>query len=408
MQSKLNLYFPGQEVELQDLQSISTNAALADDRILAELLRLPMFGAGTVAKGVMPYGLRQTDAAWTQGFPLVAPSAPGLVYVAPFRAVVGTRVATSPNAEAWLTDIRSALVTPTASNGQTLPIAPTAANNRWDLVYCRVDIDAPEALVTRYVKAVDGTQGAQSIAAHLRTRGELGVAQGTEGATPTRPSLPADAGNAYYIPIAYIYLPHPFGVDLVARSDIHEVAPVLGVASPVGGVDCRPATFASAAWTGNQREPEFLPVAMAGKVERFLALKFEGGHEGLPLGATTTIDSSVDWRKRVFKTTIQTNTSAVIPWVGTPGISSIPGVATSSTFVTCGQSFQDDFGAIPGAVGHVADLSNPTHGDMASGSLIQLYVDGVTGHMMAKVNPTSPACTIFLWIEATAPFFNAV
>ena len=46
----------GQEVEEDDLNGISENAALADDRVLAELVRVRPYNGTSPSRGIMPYG----------------------------------------------------------------------------------------------------------------------------------------------------------------------------------------------------------------------------------------------------------------------------------------------------------------------------------------------------------------
>jgi len=135
----------GQEVEQGDLTLLSDAGGLADDHVLAELLRLAPFSGNGVAKAIMPFGSAAT---------VVPAGATGSVNVNPFRAVVGTRdtVANIGALKNW-NDLRSAIFTgPNALAAQQPFQANAAAQARWDLVYAQLQVDAPGQQVSRYRK----------------------------------------------------------------------------------------------------------------------------------------------------------------------------------------------------------------------------------------------------------------
>src|ERR1700728_290119 len=121
----------GQEVEQEDINLLGTTSGLADDRVLAELLRLAPFDGTNTAKAILPYALRAGDSAT-----VVPNGATGSVRVLPFRAIIGSRttIATDPLA-AWR-DIRSSVYAQTTGGGAFGAAAVFAPNpgltSRWD------------------------------------------------------------------------------------------------------------------------------------------------------------------------------------------------------------------------------------------------------------------------------------
>src|ERR1700719_1812588 len=109
----LQLAQNGVEVEQGDINLLGSVGGLADDHVLAELLRLAPF-SGTVAKAVLPFGHTQSAA------PTVAPNgASGSVVVSPFRVIVGSRDTTANiGVRANWNDLRSGICA-----GATLPLA---------------------------------------------------------------------------------------------------------------------------------------------------------------------------------------------------------------------------------------------------------------------------------------------
>lgn len=434
MQKQFVVGVTGQEVEVSDLNTVAAAAALAEDRVFSELLRLPGSDGTNITKGVLPYGLRDNSTTTSpQQASVVGAyfSADAKVYVPPMRLFVGSRSASFASAdsrEAWYGDARSAVIVGATSTvgklGNTdVQLAATASNNRKDLIYARVDIDTAQTPVTRYVKAADGSEGTQNISVFYKTSVTIGVVQGTEAATPTEPALPSDSGNSYYIPLAYVSLAHPHTLtSFVSPSQIAEVAPILGVAPAAGGVDCRPlklfssTPYLTATWGAGTRPESFLPASMSGKVERFFGLDFTGGKTPIALNGYTTLDDSIDWRYRLFKSTFYVQASGVLGWQA-GGTTPAPGPNTSPTalnlYTQMGQSFRDDgYGSAGGGIdpasdnGHVLLLNSA----QVSGfpSYFQVFVDINTGALKCHINNTTPNCLMVFWIEATGPFKNAL
>ena len=134
----------------------------------------------------------------------------------------------------------------------------------------------------------------------------IGTVQGTEASTPSPPSLPSDTTTAYYIPLAYVSVLHPHTLtSVIGPSSIVDIATVLGVAPSAGGIDCRPlSAFSSITYGANYpRKDSFMPQCMFGKVERVFGFDFTDGKTPLALNGYTTLDDSIDWRNRLFKST---------------------------------------------------------------------------------------------------------
>lgn len=390
----------GQEVGQEDLNLLGEEAALAEDRLLAELLRMKPYPGPQ--KGILRTGYHSDT--YTLHPDVVIPYSGGgtTLRVYPFRAVIGTRA--SAETKEWLTDIRSAFF---SSNGSqlehTLALSSTASNNRWDLVYAAVAIDVDQAAVDRYVKDADGVVALQSISTRKLTTVTVAVVQGTENASPAKPSLPADGGGVYYIPLAYVYLPHPFvsGTTEILASRICTVAPVLVLSDFVGGSALRPTnklyedgTVLDTAWGTDGRPEAYLPPTMVGSERRFFGLNFQASSRSIPLSATTTIDDSIDWRNRILKVT-----RWQCPAASTAGL--MAGDATAPTRET---------GASPTVttlmqhtVTNGYDICLDATG---SGSSLSLEVDDSSGVLKAVVGATDPAITVYYWIEATGQFTN--
>jgi hypothetical protein len=343
------------------------------------------------------------------------------------RFFIGTRavdLSTSDGRDAWYGDARTAVLvgslgTVSKLGNTNVQLPATVSNNRKDLIYARIDIDTAQTPVTRYVKAADGTEGTQNVSVFYKTTVTIGTVQGTEAATPVEPSLPSDTGSSYYIPLAYVSLGHPHTLtSLIEPSQIGEVAPILSVAPAAGGVDCKPLSlfssqaYLTATWGAGLRPESFLPATMSGKVERVFGMDFTSGKLPIPINGYTTLDDSIDWRNRLFKSTFYvSNFSSSLAWdLPSPPIPAYSAGALLGTFM--GQSFRSDtYGADAGGInptnvhGHVAILNSATVSGFPS--IVQFFVDGLTGALRAHISAVSPNTIIVGWIEATGPFTNA-
>ena len=139
MEPRFQISQNGQELQKDDVNLVAHEAALADDRVLAELLRLAPFDGQRVAKAILPFG--HAGAAG----PTVAPNGPtGSVLISPFRAVIGSRSPVQVGAKDCWRDIRSAIFTagPFALTSIVGFNPNPTSTPRWDLVCAAVAVDA--------------------------------------------------------------------------------------------------------------------------------------------------------------------------------------------------------------------------------------------------------------------------
>lgn len=424
----------GQSVLEDDLNVLGESSALADDRVFAELLRLAPYDGVTVSRGVLPYA---TDAF------VVPNGASGSVLVNPFRSFIGSRTAVATDGKANLRDVRSTIAVGAAALTQPVSISANASGDpRWDLLYAAVAVDANSASVTRKVK--DPTTkviAGASLVTTLETTVELDLVVGTPGATPAFPTLPTDSGGIYYIAIAYVRVPDGFGAaTTVLPQDINEVAPVLSLARAMGVATVRPANqhhvaggtaISSAgtstgngvlAWDGTAgaRPGLYMPPSMNGAEQIITILDLADASSANWSHQTgDVVDDSVDWRNRFFRWAAQAaDNDTPVPWKQGAGstpvpaaiVSPNPGVAMLGTWcdqIGLGQSFMND-DAIAATHAHVAVLAsagNVPNTVMVAGTIIDLYVDLTTGKLHVKVTGV-PRCSVFFWIEASAPYGN--
>src|ERR1700736_4514807 len=203
-EDRFALSVSGQELQKDDVNLVAKEAALADDRVLAELLRLAPFDGARVTKAIVPFG--HTGASG----PTVAPNgAARSVLVSPFRAVIGSRTPVQAGAKDTWRDIRSAIYTgsPTSLTG-TVAFAPNASpNSRWDLVYAAVAVDANGASLPRFAKdAATKVVNLQTLVTTLTNPVTVGVVPGTPAPSPIAPAVPNDAGGTFYIPLSLVHI----------------------------------------------------------------------------------------------------------------------------------------------------------------------------------------------------------
>ncbi len=330
--------YDGQEVEEEDINLLGTNSGLADDRVLAELLRLQPFDGTSTAKAILPYALRAGDSAT-----VIPNGATGAVRVLPFRAIVGSRTALATDPVANWRDIRSAVFAQKSSSGARGAVVSFAPNTtgvtRWDLVYAAFTPDANGAQVTRYVRdPVTGAITAPSVVTTLVQQVAILVAQGprpilipipiitpvttlaatapataatasptptaatspatapaaspsstaaASTSTPALPAVPGDGGGTFYIPLAYVAIPAGFSAtSTVLPGSIFSVAPVISLARVSGTFSVQPAnqqfvangsaiTAAQlATWAGGTRPGFYMPPDMVGGESRMVAIDF--------------------------------------------------------------------------------------------------------------------------------------
>ena len=414
----------GQEVEQSDINALSDAGGLADDHVLAELLRLAPFSGSGVSKAILPFGTAAT----------VAPAgATGTVTVSPFRAVVGTRdtVANIGTLKNW-NDLRSAIFTGPNALALSQPLqANTTAQPRWDLLYAQLQVDTPGAQVSRYRKdpateQVSVVQVAKSLVQSI----SVGVTQGTSGGP--KPTLPPDGGGTFFFPLANVRVPANFGaLSTVAPTDIEDLAPYVPLALTTGASILVPANHqykeggsvlssAAFAWgSGGPRPGPVMPPTMSGCEGRLIAIDAQAAasanwsHQSQGI-----VDDSRDWRNRVFRwhAIVNPSAQAIFPWdrSGTPSARAIGATGASGTggwqAFGFGQSFAADGATecVPplGVTAAVAAQVTPANANLPVQTYIALFVDPNTGALKVFINGV-PGVRCFFWLEASGQFPNA-
>jgi hypothetical protein len=357
MEPKQQLALNGQELQTGDFNNVAAEAALADDRVFAELLRLAPYTGSTYAKVVMPYG--GTGTSTNSAF--VRPNgSSGSIKVMPFRAVVGPRVlVTSADGSANWRDIRSKVFA-ASSDSSTLGYALSIAANssgadRIDLVYATVTVDVNLSSQPRYQKDPSTkVVSQQNVVTQVDTQVAVFVATGT--ASPA--ALPADNAlfGLFYIPLAYIYVPNGFGPSSAVTTDrIQIVAPFAALSGRASGAATMAparrmytdASFVADRTSYGGRQGYYLPSSMVGWHGRMIQL------DNLLAPNSSVVDDTIDWRYRQFLTFAVARTgSSVIasdPVAGSNLGILVPQVGlTPSVFM--GQSMHDDSSTVSGAV----------------------------------------------------------
>lgn len=424
----------GQSVRQQDINSISGNAALADDRTLWEVIRTLPFDSAP-QKAVLVAGQDGwPKPAGTNSTALVhSDSGGGKVRVRPCRVIVG---ATSTTGIDRFRNIRSGYVLPTGGlDYQLVTIAANvSADPRWTLVYAKIEPDKDGDTDTVIVKDVTtGVVGSTpGVVINKKTTVTLGTVDGTAAASPTRPSLPADAAGAYYVALAFLLIPGSFNsATVLTRQRIYEVAPAITIHSGTGALTARPAnqqfaqdgtvdTNQSGSGATQYRPGAYLPSTMVGGEERHVLIQ----NHLTPLSHNDgdVVDDSCDWRFRTFEWTAyaKTGNTTAAGFASdrqATGTDLVPSAWNSelgaSTLFGFGQSYIDDTGV--GAVFSVADgngvaavIKGGTSGISAIGGatdIIMLYVRNTDGALIVKFNG-SPDVQVWVRLRATGPYSN--
>lgn len=454
-EQQFNIAVNGQEVQQADFNMLGASSGLADDRTLADILRMVPF-TGTVQKAVLPYGYPGSTAA------TVAPtgSANGSVTINPFRAIIGPRTAAATNALLAWRDIRSGVFVGGGGSWSAAP--PTAltftqafgANGsgqpRWDLVYAVVSVDAFGSNVTRYVKPPGTTVSTPTPVTNvIQSAVSIGVVPGMPGASPALPAITADGSGNYYIPLAYVRIPIAFGAgNTIATADIYDVAPVpIGVPRGTGGAGLSVANqqnavggavvpgAKAATWgagtTNHDRPPAYMPATMCGLEVLQVSIDLRGvtpGNWSHGLGTAAIIDNSRDWSKRNFLTVamaVQDGGVTHFAWDKTIAgvVAQVPSFARNSTVYTdalgvsygiqMGQSYTFDGPSLPVSPGAstsvVCFFTQSQISQLASASPqgFGLYVNGANANRLELyVNGTGLNSVINMWVFATGPYGN--
>lgn len=415
----------GSEVNQSDINQVAQDAALADDIVFAELFRLQPWNGASAARGVLPYKAQ----SFTDKYGCVVPNgASGSAIVNPFRVFVGSRdTAANTSGLLNLSDIRSAVTVGASALTQTATFGANASGNpRWDLVVIALAVDATQAAVTRYVKPANGsTPAATSVNAYLATTATVQVVAGTAAASPQVPSLPADAGGIYYIPIAAVRIPNGFnGTSTIAPADIFDYSTVLRATQSTGGVGAQAANVHSsisgailsqasiiANWGSTGTRPEtFIPSGMTGGRMLFFVLDF------VTAGLYTNgmiLDDSDNWLNRYWSCFNVANAqgtasfaSSTAGTAGNPVPSCVSGNCGSTT--TVGQSFStriDGAGNTGLNVPIVTYLTNTQLSQITSPAKIAIYADPADGKLKLYLSG-SPGCRLFVWAMCSGPMPN--
>ena len=421
----------GAEQQNGDAALMGSVGGLADDRTLAEILRLQPFG-GTVTKAVLPYDVSGSLQVQFAGTVQPTRSANGSVLVYPFRAVIGSRTSTSSTISVALQnwrDIRTGVFTG-PSGQQTLALAANSSGNpRWDLVYASFAVDTPSNQVQRRIKdPSSGAQSVQSVYQYLAQAITVSVLQGTPAATPAIPSAPSDSGTTYNIPLAAVRVINGFGpTSTVLASDIRDQSPFVPISKSTGSTSIRPAagnndiggtyavdtTFQWPVTSGANRPGVFLPPSWVGAEEIIVHIDARtSGHPSHPSG--DVVDASVDWSNRVFWVMACFGQH---PFWSDPSLASttqctpnavdfaIPGSFSAGNVVVVGpanSTYQDGF--IVSGTSTICVGNSGRYSLFPAGTGLGLYVNSA-GQLLSFVQG-NPNLALFAWIRASAPFPN--
>ncbi len=420
----------GQELEQIDVNMIASEAALADDRTLAELLRLAPLNGSTVAKAIVPFGQKDDVHATVER----SGSADGKVRIRPFRAIIGSRTAVATSAvDAWH-DIRSgiyAAATSTNLYGELSFVANASGNARWDLVYASIAVEADGAVITRYVKDPStGVVTAPSVARTKVNTVTVTKVTGTASATPAAPALPADGGGVYNIPLAYVRIPNGYtAASTIGVQDILSIEPIVQMSRVTGAMSFQPANYQNLVGGTTLTTTRFATWGSSGTRPGYIIPAGMGGMEGIVVYIDLTsassanwshqnagiVDNSRDWRNRFFFIMVSTASYAQAPSNGALGsdragsgfnnglpVGGSKESGTGDLSVLCmGQSFVN--GGASNFIAQVGPTTQPVAMPASSGT--NLYVNS-SGAIILDLASTASRCGHVFYIFATAPFPN--
>lgn len=420
MERQWQLSWDGQAVNREDINTHGEVAALADDRVFAELFRMaPTPDGTTIAKGVLP----PSNAA------LVAPNgATGSVVVNPFRAFVGSRTVAATEARKNLRDIRSALSVAVGATALTTTVALAAnpgGSPRWDLVAAKVTIDTPTDSATRKVKNVGtGVVTSVTTATSVWSTCSLVVVQGTASLTPDWPAITADSGSDYYVPLAYVRVPSGFtSGSTIPATDIADVAPVLSLSPATGAQRLQIAngqyTAGSAQFTTAMihtwgstgvRPSTYVPQVMGGGDSLLVVASLETGAESL---VTNAVVDSRDWRNRLVRWTAHVagigggttdfawmRNTFVVPAATDESDSTLRNDGAAAVAVGVGQTFK-------GSTANAAYLIGDYLAQMPNGAIVKIVCDHGDGGKLKLQYSGAPNCSVIFWLDFSAAWPNA-
>ena len=416
MEKRYNHTVNGQGVYEADLNAMGEAGALADDRILAELIKL-----GHGATCIIPTG-HYVDGTYGMGLcpGCVVHPAEGGIKISPFRALIGPTADYLVNPYEHWRGVRSRVYPGYLTKG----LNPNSSGAvRWDLVYAKLMPDQPSATESRKVKSPsDGSISTQTISPYLTTTVSIAAVTGTGSDLP---SLPTPSAGEYLIPLAYVRVPAGFNNSTVLDpEDIWDVAPTMEIDASTGAVALKPATcqFTPAGGVnkiGNQtysavdgsRPTVYMPPSMSGGTSRLIAIDLASAVVSHANG--DVIDESLEWRDRLFKWSVFAHATAdtpAFPWEAPISVSedkivpsAINGATGSTAAQGLGQSLFTD--ASPNRV--VLHLNNTKLSALGAGNEITLYVSGTGTDEKLRIGITgTPAVKLFIWLDATGKFTN--
>lgn len=418
MESKFVHSVSGQSVLQSDINLMADEAALADDRVLAELFRLAPNAGGGIAKAVIPYRVSGLYASTNQ---TIVRAGTGKVTVNPFRALIGSRTLVGAGALANWRDIRSAIVVNATTLATDVTLAACGAGvYRWDLIYAAVAIDANYVTASRKVK--DGATGAvttSSLVTQVKTVATVDKVTGVAAASPALPSLPADTASTFYVPLAYVRVPASFGgATALTAADIWEVSPQVTLSSATGASSVRVANGNNSAtgavqtrspWTSTTRPKAYMPSTMAGCEELLVAVDLTTG--SVSHNTTDVIDDSRDWSGRVWHVTAvghATSNSPEFPWEGGAATFLVPGATTTSPAMPVHTTIGQTINAIgAGGEAYVVNMSPTELSALAGGTAVALYTKPGVDSALRIAYTGAPNCKLFFWLRASSAFANA-
>jgi hypothetical protein len=407
METKAQAAENGFGVQIGDWNDLAEQAALADDRVLAELLRMAPFET-TPSRGIMPYAVK--DATANAGVLQPSGASDAKVRINPFRCFVGAR-AEATMLEKWR-DIRSAIHVGTSELYSEVQFAASAGEWRYDLVLAKVDVEIDGDTVNRYVKTGSLPGTSQSVVLNTKTVVTITKVTGVEHATdPVMPAATADGGSTYYIPLAYVLISDTHDLTTaIPANRIYEVVPVLAPAGQVrpanhmhkvGGSVMTQTPWSAGVGLFDGRPLGYIPPTMASAPESifgFLLLGSAPTHRSVPLNATSILDDTRDWRSRIFKWVIKVRTTVS---------------GSSPIFLTFEWDEDGDSGMAqshtsdgPGSDSRILYLDDTSGLGLAAGSTVEFTVDATTGALKVVVGATQPDVNIGFWFDATGAFAN--
>lgn len=436
MENQRQLTQNGQEIRQSAYNDLGSVAALADDRVLAELLRLAPY-SGSVTRVIFPYA---SGASGSKGTVEKSGAADGSVKVNPFRAVIGARTAEATDAKKSWRDIRSGIYLggTTARQGTVTFGANASGNPRWDLIQAVVAVDANGPSENQFVKnPTTEVVTSTSVVPYLQTTVTVSVVAGTPAATPAFPSPTADGGGTYYIPIAYVRIPNGFTAgSTIAATDIAMVAPV---AEPSRGGGApriivpdqsykKDGTILTStnqgAWgaSGAARPECYMNPDMFGGEILPVQINLTGpanySHNAMSTGADSVIDSR-DWRGRMFLVFVECeeSNSALFPQANAApaAVPIVGGSQQSTTGAPKALNARRNFGfgqsvSFDGAGrGLVCFFDTTQLSVMAASSDVSIYVDNNDSGKMKVRSPSGnwPDARFMFWIVSVGTFGNA-